>query len=355
MRPRARTFLFGSLGALALGVGALVACVSGFDPQSKVDSVRLFGVRADKPYAKPGDDVNLEVLMTDARKVKARPLKLYWIPVVCVNPRDDLYYLCFAPPTDAGPSFIPAGPLADAGLEGGVDAGGFSGAALDNIPTGIDLGPFLPQGTTFSFHMPANAVQPRQGIDPYGIAIVFNIACAGQVRLAARDPSGGPQQVPVLCTDEDGNKLPPSDYVIGISRVYAYDTRTNANPVIEKMTKDGVDVDQSAGITVDTCKAEKRADCKEIKIDVRVPDDAWEVNPAEVGVTRHEQVWVDYYSDIGEFDSDARLLFDTTKGRVSESETKYRAPADPVDGTLWAVVHDNRGGAAFYVTSIHVR
>ena len=84
-------------------LSAVLACGnSGFDPASKVDSVRLFAVRADKPYAKPGDTVTLEALMTDQRKAKPRAAKLYWIPVLCLNPREDLYYLCFAPPGDGG-------------------------------------------------------------------------------------------------------------------------------------------------------------------------------------------------------------------------------------------------------------
>jgi hypothetical protein len=112
------------------------------------------------------------------------------------------------------------------------------------------------------------------------------------------------------------------------------------------------------GITVDKCQNVKhRTDCPEIKLDVRVSDSSWEPNPAEVqrGDPLHEQIWVDYYTNVGDLDSDARLLFDTRQGRVSESENKYRAPQDPVDGTLWAVVHDNRGGVAWTVIPIHVR
>src|SRR5689334_8169 len=101
---RVRRLVF-SAAALAVGI----ACASGFDPPSKVDSVRMFGVRVDKPYAKPGETVTLDVLMTDARKVHPRPLKLYWVPIVCMNPRDDLYYLCFAPNA-----------LADAGADNGM-------------------------------------------------------------------------------------------------------------------------------------------------------------------------------------------------------------------------------------------
>lgn len=370
--------------ALLLAVVAALAFACGggdFDPQSKVDSVRLFGVKVDKPYAKPGETVTLEVLSTDGRKDKTRPLKISWIPLVCMNPPNDLYYLCFAAAlggagdggigaganpsagTNAGggvrgPTFIPVGPVADAGA-GAADAGAALGgdSPLSRIPRNIDLSPFLPQGDKFSFTMPTDAVQPRTGTDPYGLAILFNIACAGQVRIAELDPSGGPQQVPIQCTDEFGEKLPPSDYVIGISRVYAYDTRTNANPVVEKVTYEGADVDLAKGITLERCAAQKRMDCPDTKLDIRVSDASWEVNPSEVvdGRVLREQIWAALYTDKGELEVDARLLFDTTKGRPPTTEVKIKAPGEPGVGKLWVVVHDNRGGTAWVVVPVTVK
>lgn len=345
-----------------VAIAALFACGGGgFDPASKVDSVRMFAVRADKPYAKPGQTVTLEALTADARKEKPRAAKLYWIPILCLNPQEDLYYLCFAPPGDGsrdaqGTQLVPLGPLA--GADAGVDAGAASGGnPFASIPTGVDLAPFLPQGPTFSFKMPDNAVKAREGSDPYGLAIVFSVLCAGRVEFAPRDAAGGAQQVPVLCSDEDGKKLPPSDYVIGISRVYAYAERVNENPVIESVTFEGKDVVPAQGITVERCTAAKEKDCKENKIGVRVSDSSWEWNPSEVtrdGELR-EQIWVAYYSDIGTFDSEARLLFDTREGRISDSDVKFFASKDVADGTLWAVVHDNRGGASWSVLPLHVR
>jgi hypothetical protein len=230
-----------------------------------------------------------------------------------------------------------------------------SGSVLDRIPKDVDLGNFLPQGDTFSFELPPDIIQPRAGSAPYGLAIVFNIACAGQVRYVGR--SGiNPQQVPIQCTDEQGKQLTPEDYVIGINRVYSYADRTNTNPVVEKVTLDGADVDMQAGITVDHCVASRRSDSKEWKIDVKVSDASGEINP-EPGeaVNQHEQIWATYYSDQGDLEDDARLLFDSTKGRITDSQVKYRAPYAPGVGTLWIVVHDNRVGAAFVVLPFHVK
>jgi hypothetical protein len=336
---------------------AAAACGAGFDAQSKVTSVRMFGVRADKPYAKPGETVTFEVLATDGRRDKRRPMRIAWIPVVCLNPREDLYYACFlsaVPDGGAiagGTRLLPPFP-ADAGADGG---GAGPAGSLTSIPTGIDLAPFLPEGPTFQFQMPVDAIKERPGSPPYGLAIVFNIACAGQVRFAERS-GDNPQQVPIRCTDEEGVDLGADDFVIGINRVYAYTDRTNTNPVVEKVTLDGGDVDPAAGITVHRCVAERRGDCDPVKLDVRVSDTSAEEVPAFGGnpATR-EQVWVTYYSDLGDFKDDARLLFDPKTGRVTESGTEFRAPYEPAEGTLWAVVHDNRAGAAFVVMPIHVK
>ena len=355
MMPRLRSF-FGLRTCLVLGGAAAVAAAcagSGFDAQSKVSSVRMFGVRADKPYARPGDVVTLELLATDARRDKPRPLKIHWIPIVCVNPRDDLYYACFLPAQTLDGGTIDGGTRLVAPLPG--DGGAAPPAGVTSIPTGIDLSAFLPEGPTFQFRMPDDAIVERPGSPPYGLAIVFNIACAGQVRFRERSGSN-PQQVPIRCTDEAGNDLGADDYVIGINRVYAYADRANANPVVEGVTLDGGAVDPAAGVTVSRCIAQKRDDCSPVKLDLRVSDSSWEESPGFGGAApQREQIWVTYYSDLGDFRDEARLLFDPRAGRVSESGIEFRAPYEPSDGTIWAVVHDNRVGASFVVLPLHVR
>jgi len=343
--------------ALALVAALLVAaCVGGqFDPQSKVDSVRLFASRADKPYARPGEIVNIDVLATDARKDKTRPLKILWVPFICMNPRDDLYYLCFAPPEVRG--------------DGGAILPTFDAGTSDasvNIPTdgtlfrpGIDLSDLLPSGPRFSFTMPLDAIQPRRTTKtPYGLAIAFAIACAGRVETVERDEEGGPQQVPIACFDENNQKLPPSDYVLGITRVYAYDTRVNNNPVIDGATFDGKPVDPAVGISVDRCTAAKKEDCPKLKLNVSVPATSWEIQEEAFdadGNPLREQIWVTYYASTGQMGSDARLLYDTTGGAIEGSDVEYQASQVYEDGHIWAVVHDNRGGAEWVDFPVHVK
>jgi hypothetical protein len=175
------------------------------------------------------------------------------------------------------------------------------------------------------------------------------------VRLAERT-GGSLQQIPLRCTDEDGKPLGPDDYVIGINRVYSYVDRENTNPVVEKVTLDGGAVDPVQGITVERCVANRRADCKPVLIDVKVAESSWEENPSIGGqASQREQIWVTYYSDLGDLRDEARLLFDAKRGRIDRSDVEFRPPYEPGEGTIWAVVHDNRAGAAFVVVPLHVK
>ena len=327
------------------GVAVAVACgVGDFDPQSKVASVRILASRADKPYAKPGEAVHVEVLAADERADRSRPMTLYWIPFVCMDPKNDAYYACFAP--------------------GGADGGAPSDAGArgnPTIPTGVDLTPFLKSGPTYDFTMPEDAIKahpPTQGVDqPYGLAILFNVACAGHLEALPLDPAAGPQQVPIGCFDEQRNKLDPSQYVLGYTRVYAYADRTNANPEISAVTLDGTPIDPDKGMKMAPCTTAKRSDCPELRIDVNVPETSWELNPGDKdpdGNVRHEQIYVAYYSSVGQLEGDARLLYDPARGKVDGSEVKYQAPNETGEGTLWIVVHDNRGGVTWQVVPLHV-
>jgi hypothetical protein len=209
--------------------------------------------------------------------------------------------------------------------------------------------------------MPENIVIPRKSGEPYGLAIVFNIVCAGRILLEDVDPSKGVQQVPIACVDEYGEKLPPSQYVIGLTRVYAYANRSNANPVIEGLTFKGEPIDPKVGITVDRCTAkdvDKLADCPDVKVDVKVPPSSHELNEGEKdidGSPLRELIWASFFSTLGTFDGDARLLYDARAGKVGDSAIRFLPPGIAGDGTIWTVVKDNRGGAVWADFPVHVK
>jgi hypothetical protein len=344
-----------------------------------ITSVRILASSADKPYAKPGDTVNVTVLAYDARINKPEPMNVYWFPLVCDDPADDAYFACFQQfaggPRGAG----------DAGADAAT--GGSSGGVLGPLQPGVALP--LPTGATHSFQIPVDAVtsHPKsQGTSiPYGLAIMFNIACAGHVELVPPDPSNAnPQQIPIGCFDAHHHQLGPDDFVFGFTRVYAYDSTTNSNPVVDYvdmpqgLNGKRLDVHGSSpayttdGFSTPRCKADRRDKCPFVQIGPSVPSSSQEVNPEDLdanGNVRKEEIWVDFYSSITHgtapnvqqnfvsFTGDARLLYDPVAGAIGDPEktdTKFVPPDDPGDGFIWFVVHDNRGGASWVTVPVHV-
>ncbi len=356
--------LLPALPLLAFAWASTSCAPSGFADPTQIETVRVLASSADKPYAAPGDTVTLDVLAFDGRTTKPEPMKVYWLPLVCENPTDDAYYACFQ-------QFARAAQAGDAG-----GAGGDAGAPAPG-------GPFaLPTGTSFSFTMPKDAVTAHPAVPgtpvPYGLAIVFNIACAGHVQLVPIDPSNqNPQAVPVGCFDAAGNQLGPDDWVLGFTRVYAYDKVRNANPVISYVDVAGkhLPVAPQPGapqiytapacsspqgcLSMPACASSKSGDC-DVKLGPSVPDSSWEVNPEQTDVNGkplHEEIWVDYYTSLGQVQDEARLLYDTTSGSVGgpdKTDNTFAAPDTAGTGDLWMVVHDNRGGTSWVTVPMQV-
>ncbi len=253
---------------LWLGLAAFCGCGQGFDPIGDIESVRVLAASATEPYAKPGDMVTVSLDAWDGRPMGgADPMVIYWLPFVCEDPADDLYYACFAS-------------LVAPGTDGGTSDGGTPG--MGGFPPNIDVTDFLQQGPETSFTMPADAITSHafvQGVpEQYGVVFLFALACAGRVRTLPIDPSGGDGlTVPLGCFDDQGTELGPDDYVFTYTRVYAYDTITNANPVIQGAVFDGQPVDLNAGVVVQHC--DPNTTCDTHAINVNVPASSWSSRP----------------------------------------------------------------------------
>jgi hypothetical protein len=386
-------------GAKALFVAGLVLATSalwlascgpaGFQDEALVNGVRILATRADVlgdggiledggggAYAKPGDTVLLSVLAADGRTSKPEPMVIYWFPVtfaapltlplpskdfVCEDPANDAYFACFASLVDGAP----------------VD-GGAGGTKLPIAP-GIDLSPYLPPPSpTFSVTLSQDIIKKHTPVAgttyPYGIAIVFNMACAGHPELLPQNSSNlSFNQLPVGCFDKNGNPVDSDSYVVGYATIYAFETLTNQNPVISQMVYQGKDMDGGfvgdsgvadvgsfgdAGIVVPPCTATNAEGCPTYSFDIDVPDSSWEVDPQDLGPNGqplHEQIWVDYYWTAGNFSDDSRLVYDPTLGYVGGTAVTMTAPATPMAATFWAVVHDNRGGVAWDIVPFTAR
>ncbi len=347
--------ILGSLVSVAFAWVCSSCAPSGFRDETKISGVRILASASDPAYAKPGQNFTVNVLAYDGRPTKPEPMQVYWLPIVCPNPPDDAYYGCFQ-------EFASALASTRAGADGGADGGSEAGAAggLPTFPTGVAVP--LPTGPSYQFQMPLNAVTAHPVAAgtpvPYGLAIVFNIACAGHIELLPRDPtSDNPVQVPLGCFDTNENLLTPDDYVIGFTRVYAFDALTNANPIIDHVDVEGHAVDLAQGFTTGRCQG---GACPKVHIGPVVPEASWEENPEVLdanGKPLKEEIWADFYTTFGSLTDSARLLYDSRSGSIGTPDTtddQWSAPTDPGDGFIFIVVHDSRGGAAWAQVPVHV-
>lgn len=438
-----RRFLASSI--LALGAWTCSSCApSGFTDATVINSVRILASSAEPPYVAPGNPATVRVLAFDGRPTsqQAEPMRFTWLPLVCVNPPNDAYYACFpqfaaalgALSLDGGSSGNGAGApdgsaegsagddgsapgAPDAGDDGGgtdagddgssatTDAGGDGG--LPGAPAGgpVLISTSLPcdggvcppcngeSTCEATFTMPANAIQARKGVThDYGLAILFNIACAGRLGLVPPDP-GNLQSPPFGCFGPDGGLRSADDYVLGFTRVYSYDPTftTNNNPVIDDIHVSGFDMPNAGadcgpqgdggapletklalnpdgtldgsdgGLTSIAVFRQGNRCSRTLHIGPELDAlKSWEPNPAQVDVHGnpvHEQIWAEFFSTFGSFKNGAHLLFDPSAGLVGDpsvTDNQFTPPSDPGTGTIWIIVHDNRGGAAWAIVPITV-
>ena len=288
-------------------------------------------------------------------------MQVYWLPLpdgtpfVCENPPADAYYACFqrlggllAGVADGGASRYPGG----------------DGSASAFPPAGVALP--IAAGTTAQFKMPLDAVTSHTSVPgtavPYGIAILFNVACAGHLEFLRLDPNDiNPVKVPIGCFDAAHNRLGPDDYVFGFTRVYSYDKVTNANPVIDSVDVDGHTVDPVQGFSTTNCTPSGSSNCSSVHIGPVVPVSSWEVNPElhdANGNPLHEEIWADFYATSGQFSDSARLLYDARTGSLggpNRTDNQFDPPQNAGDGTISIVVHDSRGGAAWIQVPFHAK
>jgi hypothetical protein len=309
--------LVGFLGA--------AACGSDFSPKNEVQQIRLLAAKADIPYAHVGETVQLEALAYDGRRTPNRkPMRVFWFPAPCVNPPGDQYYFCYA--------------------------------ALAQLPERQDLTRILVENTKTSITIPQNALDgavlhPGQ-TERFVTAYNFVVACAGHVERVPLKSGQALNQLPVGCfDDETGLELDSGSFVLGFTRVFIFDTRRNAVPVLDNVTFEGQVVDPAMGVKTGTCVKDKNDACKTVKFNVSFGDQNAEIDPDNVDSNGHvlrETVYVDWFATNGRFKSDRKIVYDGNLGRPPKTDAEYEPPNDPVpNGKVWAVLHDNRGGTTW--------
>jgi len=357
-RPRLRSWLRWLLLGAFLTVVLHPSCTPGFDPISRINSVRILAVTIDEPYAQPGDTVTMRLTLTDGlgdADGNPRQMQLLWVSG-CFNPDGDQFFRCFE---DFAKDLAP---LAE---------GGDLPKDLVKVDLALPSSDGVPDAHEFSLTIPDDIVssRPEPSSGPhYGIAYVFFAACAGQLRPAVLENPGGGQvsDFPLECVDAAGEVLGNDSFIIGYTQVYAFaDERQNANPPLEGLTLDGVPMPEGLDDipVVKTCAAtyEQRrtascgedptADCPVYELSptftegqlIAEPDpDAENADGEPLG----EVVWVSYFVTDGDVDPQLALVNDAQEGLQSDIGTEWTPPDEPGLYSIWAVVRDQRGGSA---------
>lgn len=334
---RGRRALLFTLSALAMGA----PCCGGLDggSLSQINTLRILAVTADPPYAAPGGTVTLRMTYADALGAaggEARPVQITWLGG-CRNPLADTFEACLPQL-----QIMKQEPMAP---------------EQSGVPDAASFDMVLPEEEVIF-----EGAQLAENGTPYTTEYVFFVACAGTIGLAAVTPEER-IGLPLECKDEKGNVLSADSFVVGYTQVYVFaDGRTNANPPVLGLTLDGAEMADGAEAipTVARCASaaadpqnagcapppDPASECATHKIEALIEDvaepDVEASGPSMTPV--REAIWVDYFTDGGEFDGAKKLVSDTTTGYRAEHGTTWTPPAEAGLVSLWAVSHDARGG-----------
>lgn len=284
----------------------LCACGADFEPGSQIVKLRLLGLRADQPFARPGERIHLRALAIDP---EGRALQ--WAYATCSDPRSTSVEACVA---NLDSAFMP---LPDFAADGGF--------ALD-----------VPQDALSRLSKDArdHAV--------IGVAVV---ACPGTI---ARGHTAG---IPVVCRDDGGDALPISEFEVGVKRIFVRAQDRNHNPVIDRIRWDGRTWPEGERRSAHACNEHTHdiEDCaKDLRHHLEVSVHAAEQGEDEHGNRFSEQLIVQVYATNGVFDHDVRIA-----GEADFDWSALRG-ADSGVARLVVMVRDDRGGMAWSEREVEI-
>jgi hypothetical protein len=307
------------LSAMSVVV-ALAAC-SDFDPGSRVTDFRLIAVSADKPYAAPGETVQLSTLHHEPF---GRPITWAW--TTCPLPQESTVNGCLSRLAELARS---------------------PGRAPPSFAVGRELG-------SFAVTIPPNVLD---GVAPAarGNALVgvVTVACPGE--LSVKDLARlGPGELPFRCV-EAGSELELSyeRYAVAVKRIYIYDRDRNQDPAITGLTWDGTPWVENDIKDVGACDFDSNAfgECagEKHEIAASAPPETREAGTNQFGTPYREDVVIQYYASEGLFEFGTKTLDDPKTRWAARSQARGQT----VD--MWFVLRDNRGGVGWTTRRVRVR
>lgn len=330
----------------------LSGCQEGFDPPSKVDSLRVLAVRAEPASGVPGQVTTLQMLFHDGRSTlgeePSRPVQIVWLGG-CHNPPGRQFFGCY--PWLRALSENLSEPVLDT-PEADAPPGLFGTKASFQFPVPEDILDSAPRLPTDLFH--------------FGVSYIFFAVCAGELRPRP-DLS---DRVPLECVDvESGERLGARDFVTGFTTVFTYEGESNQNPQITAVRLGSIPMEPAScesDIDCETIHGQRGLEleqacgpqglcaprlkpcqnpCPRLPVSVEVDPQSAEFIQAEGG---REVIWVNYYASAGTLSNDTQLVNDRATGFIDDPSSAYTPPDEALGLVrIWATVHDQRGGADY--------
>ena len=292
-----------------------LACEEPLEPGSKVDSLRVLAEQADKPYAKPGETVQLSTLSYDPQN---RPITWAW--ATCVNPAESSLEGCLGRIAE-----LPDPNQAIFAMGEGEDAPQLT----------------LPKDVLSSLPEPARR---------FATVGVVSVACPGDLSVG-----DGPGGLPFRCQESrTGRELALDEFIVGIKRIPVREQERNKNPIITGVTFDGTPWPEEEVKVVGACDRGDfdYASCPAANkhdLTLTLAPESFETGSDSAGLDFSEQVVVQYYATEGIFENEVRVGTDTKNGWVA------RSAASGQSLTLWLVARDDRGGVSWTSRKVRVQ
>jgi len=299
---------------MVLALGGL-GCEDQLAPASNVDSLRVLAQQVDRPYAKPGETVQIRALSYDPAQ---RPVTWAWAS--CLNPSDSTLEGCVDQ---------------IAGLSDPSSAVFASGEAED----------------TASLTIPSNALSSLpESARRFASVGVVSVACPGKLSFAA-----GPGGLPFRCEEPNtGRELGLHEFIAGIKRIGVRESERNENPVISGVTFDGEDWAEDDVKDVGACERsdfdyDRCPDPTKHHVAAVLSAESYESGLDSLGRSFEEQIVIEHYATGGIFENDIRIGKSPSNGFVA------RQASSGEKVTLWFVAHDDRGGVSWTIRQVRVR
>jgi hypothetical protein len=297
---------------LALSCSGLMlagGCGADFEPGSRVHDVRLLALRADRPFARPGERVELELLVGNPRE-----RALQWAKSTCTLPTASTLDACLS--------------------------------ALDG-----PLEPFDPDVPgALSVDVPEDALDGlSDAARPSALIGVVVVACPGQL---ADGETGG---VPIACRDQHGRVLPIGELPVGIKRVFLRARDRNAAPRIMRVLFDGEEWPEDEPRRVAACASRgyEIDDCPQsTRHGLSVQTEPAERGRDELGAAFREQIVVQFYASSAVLRDEVRIAGEADNAFAFQPDSA--TGGDDPSATLWLVARDDRGGVDWATRTVQL-